>query len=193
MQNSPVERRPPESTTGTEQPTSRQDPTMATWAMRVTVALASLLIAAPPVLAQSPSTVIRGAVVVDGTGAPARMTDVRITEGRIAGSAQPRGVGRPTETVDGRGLSSRPDSSTRTRTTTRRSSTSRDALAAVSQGITTIVVGRTAVRRRLPSRSASFFARLDTQPVAVNVASYAGHGASGADHGRRLQARRQPR
>jgi N-acyl-D-amino-acid deacylase len=49
----------------------------------------------------------------------------------------------------------------------------RDALAAVSQGVTTIVVGQDG-GSALPL--SSFFARLDTEPPAINIASYAGHG-----------------
>ena len=49
----------------------------------------------------------------------------------------------------------------------------RNALAAVSQGVTTVVVGQDG-ESQLPL--ASFFARLDSQPAAINVASYAGHG-----------------
>jgi N-acyl-D-amino-acid deacylase len=49
----------------------------------------------------------------------------------------------------------------------------RDALAAVSQGITTIVVGQDGGS---PYPLADFFAKLGTSPVAVNVACYAGHG-----------------
>jgi N-acyl-D-amino-acid deacylase len=49
----------------------------------------------------------------------------------------------------------------------------RDALAAVSQGITTIVVGQDG---GAPFPLAQFFQQLETTPVAVNVASYAGHG-----------------
>jgi N-acyl-D-amino-acid deacylase len=47
------------------------------------------------------------------------------------------------------------------------------ALAAVSQGITTIVVGQDG-GQNYPL--AEFFARLETSPAAINVASYAGHG-----------------
>src|SRR5207237_2980140 len=49
----------------------------------------------------------------------------------------------------------------------------RDARAAVSQGITTIVAGQDG-SSRFPIADA--FARLDTQPGAINVASYVGHG-----------------
>jgi N-acyl-D-amino-acid deacylase len=50
----------------------------------------------------------------------------------------------------------------------------RDAEAAVSQGITTVVVGQDG-ESELPL--AAFFARLEALPPAVNVASYAGHGS----------------
>ena len=49
----------------------------------------------------------------------------------------------------------------------------RDALGAVSQGITTIVVGQDG-GSQFPLRQ--FFDRIDTTRVAVNVASYVGHG-----------------
>ena len=50
--------------------------------------------------------------------------------------------------------------------------TTRDALAMVTQGVTTIVVGQDGGGSDLKS----LFARLETTPVSVNVASYAGHG-----------------
>jgi N-acyl-D-amino-acid deacylase len=145
--------------------------------MRVAVALASVLIAAAPVLAQSPSTVIRGAAVVDGTGAPARMTDVRITEGRIA--AVGALTASPNEkTIDARGLTLAPGFIDTHSHHDRGVFENRGALAAVSQGITTIVVGQDGgfADASPESSLASFFARLEAQPVAVNVASYAGHG-----------------
>ena len=50
----------------------------------------------------------------------------------------------------------------------------RDAVAAVSQGITTIVVGQDG-GSRVPL--SEFLARLEREPPAVNVASYSGHGS----------------
>jgi N-acyl-D-amino-acid deacylase len=49
----------------------------------------------------------------------------------------------------------------------------RDALAVVSQGVTTIVAGQDGGSR---TPLADFFARLEQTPPAVNVASYVGHG-----------------
>jgi len=48
-----------------------------------------------------------------------------------------------------------------------------DALAAVSQGVTTVVVGQDGDS---PHPLADFFARAEREPAAVNVAAYAGHG-----------------
>ena len=48
----------------------------------------------------------------------------------------------------------------------------RDMPACVSQGITTIVVGQDG-GSHIPLRK--YFADMEQQPVAVNVASYAGH------------------
>ena len=112
------------------------------------------------------------AVVVDGTGAPRRRASVRIADGRIiAVGALTRARGD--RVVDARGLVLAPgfidthahyDDSLFTRP---------DALPAVSQGITTVVVGQDGGH---PHPLADFFRRLDREPAAVNVAAYAGHG-----------------
>jgi N-acyl-D-amino-acid deacylase len=124
------------------------------------------------VWAQTRPTFIQGASVVDGTGSPARIANVSIANGRVAaigGNAQ-----SGDSIVDARGLVLAPgfidshshhDRGLLTR--------HRDALGAVSQGITTIVVGQDG-GSQFPLRQ--FFSRIDTTPVAVNVASYVGHG-----------------
>ncbi len=67
--------------------------------------------------------VVRGATVVDGTGAPGRVTDVAVVDGRVAEVGDvPDGA---TRTIDADGLLLTPGSSTRTRTTTRSSSGTR--------------------------------------------------------------------
>lgn len=122
---------------------------------------------------QSQSILIQSASVIDGTGAPARIADVRIADGRISGvgtlAQQPND-----RAVDGRGLTLAPGFIDTHSHHDGGIFEKRDALAAVSQGITTIVVGQDG-GSRIPLRQ--FFARLDTQAVAVNVASYAGHGS----------------
>jgi N-acyl-D-amino-acid deacylase len=120
--------------------------------------------------AQAQSTLIQGASVVDGTGAPARVADVRIANGRIAAvGAVAREPGD--RVVNGRGLTLAPGFIDTHSHHDRGLHTRRGALAAVSQGITTVVVGQDG-GSRVPVRE--LFARLDTQPAAVNLASYVG-------------------
>jgi len=121
---------------------------------------------------EPPSLLIRNAMVVDGTGAPGRQADVRIAGAKIVevGRLTPASAERmidvggltlapgfiDTHSHHDRGLSERPDG-----------------LAAVSQGITTIVVGQDG-GSSFPL--ATFFDSLRASPVALNVASYVGHG-----------------
>jgi N-acyl-D-amino-acid deacylase len=116
--------------------------------------------------------VIVNARVIDGSGGPSRDVSVRIVGDRIAtvGDFEPT-VGDIL--VDANGLVLAPgfiDSH----------SHHEDglfempgALAAVSQGITTIVAGQDG-GQKYPL--AEFFTSLETSPAAINVASYAGHG-----------------
>jgi N-acyl-D-amino-acid deacylase len=119
-----------------------------------------------------PSTLITHAVVVDGTGAPRHQASVRILGDRIAevGPLRPR-PGEQVLDAGGRALvpgfidtHSHADDGILDHP---------DALAAVSQGITTVIVGQDG-GSRFPLRR--FFARLRRHPAAVNVASFAGHG-----------------
>ena len=123
--------------------------------------------------APQPRTIlIRGATVVDGTGGPSRVADVRIVDATI------RAIGRLVPTrrdsvVDARGLVLAPGFiDTHTHHDDGLDS-ERTAVAATSQGITTIVVGQDGWSE-FPL--ADFFARLEQRPAAVNVASYVGHG-----------------
>lgn len=116
-------------------------------------------------------TLIRGASIVDGTGAARRTGDVRIAGDRIAD------VGQLTPTaadavIDARGLVLAPGFIDTHSHHDRGLAERRDALAMVSQGVTTIVVGQDGSGTNLDA----LFTRFETQPVAVNVASYAGHG-----------------
>jgi N-acyl-D-amino-acid deacylase len=140
---------------------------------------------------QEPSrrTLIRNASVLDGTGASARIADVRVVGDRI------EAVGRLTPSsadrlVDARGLTLAPGFIDTHSHHSRGLFDQPDALAAVSQGITTIVVGQDG-SSTLPL--AGWFSRLEREPAAVNVASYVGHGtirreALGADFKRRATA-----
>jgi N-acyl-D-amino-acid deacylase len=109
---------------------------------------------------------------VDGTGSPRFVGDVRIAADRIAEAGQltPTAADR---VVDARGLVLAPGFIDTHSHHDRGLADNRDALAAVSQGVTTIVVGQDGSG----SNRVALFARLDSLPVAVNVASYAGHGS----------------
>jgi N-acyl-D-amino-acid deacylase len=121
--------------------------------------------------ARESTLLIEDVMIADGTGAPARAGDVRIAGETIAaiGDLQPQDG----ETVyPGNGLVLAPgfiDTHSHAGGELREHP---DALPAVSQGITTVVLGQDG-GSFLPL--ADFFASLETNPVAVNVASYVGH------------------
>lgn len=116
---------------------------------------------------------VRGARVVDGTGAPGRVADVRIRGDTVAaiGRLSPE----PGETtVDGTGLVLAPGFiDTHSHDDRGLADRHPDALAAVSQGVTTVVVGQDG-GSEYPL--AEWFRTLDSAGVAINVASYVGHG-----------------
>ena len=124
-----------------------------------------------PILAAA-SVLIINALVVDGAGAPRRAAAVRVRGDRIAevGALTPASG----ESVfDAKGLVLAPGFIDTHSHGDRGLFEHPAALAAVSQGISTIVVGQDG-GSPLPLRD--FFARLEREPAAVNVASYAGHG-----------------
>ena len=148
----------------------------AMWCRRVLAVLVGLMALGSHsigVVGQVPaSTLIRNAVVVDGLGTPGRRVDVRLVGDRITE------VGELTRAADDRVI----DAGGRTLAPgfidthshhDRGLLDRRDALAAVSQGITTIVVGQDGSS---PLPLAEFFEALEESPAAVNVASYVGHG-----------------
>ena len=144
----------------------------------LTVAAASLagsLAACIPsgATAQSPpSTLVRDALIIDGTGSAPRRGAVRVSGDRIVAVGDLTPV-RGERVIDAHGLALSPGFIDTHSHHDRGLSSHRDALAMVSQGVTTIVAGQDGGGSNL----AALFARLDRQPVAVNVASYAGHGS----------------
>lgn len=122
----------------------------------------------PPPLA----TVIAGATVYDGSGGPGQVISVRIVGDRIVdvGDLVP---GEGDWYFDGTGLALAPGFIDTHSHADRDLSDQPDALAAVSQGITTVVVGQDGGS---PYPLGSFFEALDSAPAAVNVTSYVGHG-----------------
>ena len=133
---------------------------------------AGALVQSAPSPSSVASTLIVNAAIVDGTGGPRRTGALRVRGDRIVaiGSLTPS-AGETVVDAAGQvlapgfidthshgdgGIFEHPD-----------------ALGAVSQGISTIVVGQDG-GSQWPL--AEFFARLERAPAAVNVASYAGHG-----------------
>jgi N-acyl-D-amino-acid deacylase len=140
-------------------------------AQRLLVAAATIAAAlATRVGAQT--TLIRNAIVIDGTGRAAQRAAVRIDGDRIVGVGQLNPAAGE-RVVDAAGLTLAPGLIDTHSHHDRGLADRRDALAMVSQGVTTIVVGQDGGGANL----AAMFARLDSQPVSVNVASYAGHGS----------------
>src|SRR5690349_3988632 len=140
--------------------------------MRIVSILAALALVTSAASGQSQATLIVNAKVIDGTGAAARDAEVRIVDGRI--DAIGHWTRNPKDRViDAHRLTLAPGFIDTHSHHDRGLLEHRDALGAVSQGITTIVVGQDG-ESRFPL--SSFFARLDSQRPAINVASYVGHG-----------------
>jgi N-acyl-D-amino-acid deacylase len=120
----------------------------------------------------SPRTIlITHVVLLDGTGAPARPGSLRIAGDTIAALGDL--TSQPGDSVlDGGGLTLAPGFIDTHSHADRGFDRHPDALAAVSQGITTIVGGQDGDS---PYPLAPFLDSLERHPVAVNVAMYAGH------------------
>ena len=118
-----------------------------------------------------PGILIEGALVLDGTGAEGIVTDVRIRGSRI------EAVGELSATegdlvIDATGLALAPGFIDTHSHHDGGLLDNLEALAALSQGITTIVVGQDGGS---PFPLSDFFQRLEATPPTVNVASYVGH------------------
>jgi N-acyl-D-amino-acid deacylase len=144
--------------------------------MRKPSNLASLLAGAAALLALAAqparaSTLIVNARIVDGTGAAAKAGSVRIDGDRIAavGALKPM---KGETVVDAHGQVLAPGFIDTHSHHDRELFDHPDDAVAVSQGVTTIVVGQDGFSN---SPLKDWFARLKASPVAVNVASYSGH------------------
>lgn len=125
-----------------------------------------------PVGTQDASLLIRNAVVIDGTGAAGRPGAVRISGDRIAGVGELAPKNNES-VIDAKGLTLAPGFIDTHSHHDRGLLERPDALGAISQGITTIVVGQDG-GSQLPLDD--YFGRLKGTPAAVNVASFIGHG-----------------
>jgi N-acyl-D-amino-acid deacylase len=114
---------------------------------------------------------ISNVIIVDGTGAPRKPGAVRIDGGEIIDAGALTAL--PGEKViDGGGLVLAPGFIDTHSHAEDELFEHPDALAAVSQGITTVVVGQDG---RSPFPLLDFRFRLLEQPAAINVAAYSGH------------------
>ncbi|MGH7467132.1 MAG: amidohydrolase family protein [Longimicrobiales bacterium] len=144
----------------------------ATFAMVILLAAGCQHASAPAPLN---SFIITNVSLLDGTGAPARPAVVHIVGERIERVDEPaRLPARVGErVVDGGGLTLAPgfiDTHSHADRALRRGS---DASGALSQGITTVVVGQDGGS---PFPLSQFFAALEQRGLPLNVASYVGHG-----------------
>jgi N-acyl-D-amino-acid deacylase len=119
------------------------------------------------------SWVLVNARIVDGTGAPSFSGSVRIRGGRIIqlGQLEPR---QDERVVDAMGKVLAPGFIDTHSHADDDIFDVPDALSATSQGITTVVVGQDGVS---DGPVKEFFARLEQQPAAINVAAFTGHGS----------------
>jgi len=118
------------------------------------------------------STVITNATVLDGTGAPPRQGSVRIVGDRIVEVGNIETSARDA-IVDAGGLTLAPGFIDTHSHADGGIGEHPDALAAVNQGITTVVVGQDGGS---PYPLNDFFTRLEREGAAINVASYVGFG-----------------
>jgi N-acyl-D-amino-acid deacylase len=143
--------------------------------LKWTAAVAALALAGVTLAGQpSPGsrTLISRALLIDGTGTPPRPADVRIAGDRIVevGDLAPAAGER---VVDARGFALAPGFIDTHSHHDRGLEASPDALAMVSQGVTTIVAGQDGGGFDLAAK----FGRLEAHPASVNVAAFIGHGA----------------
>ena len=119
-----------------------------------------------------PGLAITNARIVDGVGTPAVSGTVRVVDGRIAEVSAGTAPASGDTVIDARGLVLAPGFIDTHSHADFDLLQRLDATAAVSQGITTLVVGQDGGSHH---PLAGFRARFEASPATVNVASYAGH------------------
>lgn len=147
-----------------------------------TTAIAAMLALASPAAA---STLITGASVYDGTGAPAAKVSIRIEGDRIiaVGALKPR---KGETVITAKGLALAPGFIDAHSHHDSDGYKDRNMPILLAQGVTTIVVGQDGSRK---GPFADLAAKYAARPAAINVAAYTGHGylreqAMGADYKR---------
>ena len=124
-----------------------------------------------------PSILIADVTVVDGTGRDRFQADVRLEEDRILEIGDLEAKGGET-VIDAAGLVLAPGFIDTHSHVDYEIADHPDAMADISQGITTVLTGQCG-GSQLPLRD--FFAVLEEQPLAVNIASFSGHGSIRAE------------
>ena len=120
-----------------------------------------------------PGFLITNATVIDGTGSPARRASVRVEGDRITAAGELTARGGET-IIDARGLTLAPGFIDTHSHADDDLFEHPDALAVVSQGITTIIGGQDGGS---PIPFAAYVERLEKSPAAINVGMYVGHGS----------------
>ena len=133
------------------------------------VALGAFCWSASPALLAD--TLITNASIVDGMDSAAVVGSVRLTGDRITAVGE-LAPGESEEVIDVGGLVLAPGFIDTHSHSDRLILTERDALAKITQGITTAVLGQDG---DAPYPLADFFAALEAAPAKVNIAAFAGH------------------
>jgi N-acyl-D-amino-acid deacylase len=139
--------------------------------------------------AEASRLLIRKAMVIDGTGAAAKRADVRIGDGQIIviGNLKSK---KGEQVIDAKGLILSPGFIDTHSHHDWGLDKERGALSAVSQGITTIVVGQDGSSEL---QLGNLLKRFEDTPAAVNIASYIGFGTvRGAVMGRNFNRKATP-
>jgi N-acyl-D-amino-acid deacylase len=139
--------------------------------------LAAALLAGLASTGLSATTLIRGATLIDGTGAPARQASLRI-DGDLIQAIGKLSIEPGESVIDATGLVLAPGFIDTHSHHDVGIDAQPDTLPVVSQGVTTIVRGQDGFSdgdRKRYTPLAEFNRRLQARPVAVNIASFAPH------------------